>query len=79
MLTQEEYEAKREARYNRLMEAARKAEEAGNAALIAAAPDLLAALQDCYSELNQLAFLSGDKLANIALDKARAAIQKATE
>ena len=48
-----------------------------NSRLIAAAPDLLAALKDCYAELNQLAFLQGDKLAKITLDKARAAISKA--
>lgn len=49
----------------------------GNTSLIAAAPELLEALEDCYSELNQLAFLSGDNLAKLTLDKARAAIDKA--
>lgn len=51
--------------------------DGNNAALIAAAPELLAALEDCYSELNQLAFLQGDKLANVTLAAARAAILKA--
>jgi len=48
-----------------------------NARLIASSPELLEALEDCYSELNQLAFLSGDNLAKLTLDKARAAIAKA--
>lgn len=54
-----------------------KSERDANARLIAAAPELLEALEDCYSELNQLAFLSGDNLAKPTLDKARAAIAKA--
>jgi hypothetical protein len=38
---------------------------------------LYEALEDCYAELNQLAFLSGDKLASITLNKAQAALSKA--
>ena len=45
--------------------------------LIAAAPELLDALQSCVSELNQLAFLSGDKLAGPAIQKGLDAIAKA--
>lgn len=48
-----------------------------NAALIAAAPDLLSALESCISELNQLAFLANDKLAHAAIEKGLAAIAKA--
>jgi hypothetical protein len=48
-----------------------------NARLICAAPDLLAALETCVSELNQLAFLASDKLANEAIKKGIAAIAKA--
>jgi hypothetical protein len=52
-------------------------ETLANARLIAAAPDLLAALETCVSELNQLAFLASDKLANAAIEKGIAAITKA--
>ena len=52
-------------------------EDDANARLIAAAPDLLAALETCVSELNQLAFLANDKLANAAIEKGIEAIRKA--
>ena len=41
--------------------------------------ELLAALKDCYSELNQLAFLHGDKLASITLNNARAIIARCAQ
>jgi hypothetical protein len=47
------------------------------ARLIAAAPDLLAALETCVSELNQLAFLAKDKLAKAAIEKGIEALRKA--
>ena len=52
-------------------------EDNANLRLIAAAPDLLAALETCVSELNQLAFLANDKLANAAIEKGIEAIRKA--
>ena len=52
-------------------------ENKANARLIAAAPDLLAALKTCVSELNQLAFLANDKLAKEAIKKGVSAIAKA--
>lgn len=48
-----------------------------NAHLIAAAPDLLAALESCFSHLNQLAFIHNDKMSVDALKKAQQAISKA--
>lgn len=54
-----------------------ESEGAKYARLFTAAPELLDALESCYSELNQLAFMSGDKLASITLRKAQDAIQKA--
>jgi hypothetical protein len=54
-------------------------EDDANARLIAAAPDLLEALETCVSELNQLAFLANDKLANAAIEKSIEAIRKAKE
>ena len=47
------------------------------ARLIAAAPDLLDALETCVSELNQLAFIQKDKMASAAIQKAFDAIAKA--
>jgi hypothetical protein len=55
------------------------ASTAANARLIAAAPELLAALEACVSELNQLAFLANDKLANAVIQKGIDAISKAKE
>ena len=52
-------------------------EDDANARLIAAAPELLTALETCVSELNQLAFLANDKLANAAIEKGIEAIRKA--
>jgi hypothetical protein len=52
-------------------------EPLANARLIASAPDLLEALETCVSELNQLAFLANDKLANAAIEKGIEAIRKA--
>jgi hypothetical protein len=54
-------------------------EDISNARLIAAAPELLAALEACVSELNQLAFLANDKLANAVIQKGIDAICKAKE
>lgn len=55
----------------------RNPETEANARLIVAAPELLEALETCVSELNQLAFLAGDKLANAAIEKGIEAIRKA--
>ena len=52
-------------------------ETLANAHLIAAAPELLSALETCVSELNQIAFIQKDKLAAEAIQKAHAAIAKA--
>ncbi len=48
-----------------------------NAALIAASPRLLAALEACVSHLNMLAFMHGDTLSQAALTEGLAAIAAA--
>jgi len=52
---------------------------AQDAALMASAPELLAALQDCVEDLQNWAGDHGCDATEAALEKARAAIARATE